>query len=633
MKSDKWFVFIGLAVMIALAVVCWQLSPVESTAVSAESEKLPVSVQIIMDSGEETVHLWKADREEYMLFLPGYADLSQLRAAIADDAAVWLDGVPVEDGQFLSGLKENTQYELRIHRKQADSTTLRMTVYRASNIPAVYLDVRSGSMTYIHSEKGTEEPGQMRIYHPDGTLHYSGALESVKGRGNATWTKDKKPYNLQLRYAADLLGMGSAQKWVLLANSFDDSQIRNKTVLDAAQYLNLAYSPRNQWVDLYLNGEYAGLYLLCEKNEIHEQRVAIDKVKGNLISIEKADRLWEYGQDQFVTDGGIPIRIHSTTDQKTLQETLNKVERAIFASDGRDPVSGNHWSELIDLSSWAKKYLIEEAFGNLDAGFISQFFYWESGGKIYAGPVWDYDASMGNPVNWQLRSPNMLYSGRPHLWDTEDTPWFYCLYQKDEFRNAVQTAYRELLRPYLQMLTEHGLMDCQETIHKSAVMNQNRWGFFPSREETIRLRDYMEARTAFLDSLWLQEDPYYLVQLHMNWYSMACFAIAPGDTVPEQPVPYGSDDIVYVGWYDAATEEPYDFSMPVTENMHIYLKEETPLEESVPAAGGLSGKIWILPIMAMLLLGGVVGLVEIYRISVNRKYKNKQPVAAEERQG
>ena len=90
MKSGKWFVFIGLAVMIALAVVCWQLSPVESTAVSAESEKLPVSVQIIMDSGEETVHLWKANREEYVLFLPGYADLSQLRAAIADDAAVWM---------------------------------------------------------------------------------------------------------------------------------------------------------------------------------------------------------------------------------------------------------------------------------------------------------------------------------------------------------------------------------------------------------------------------------------------------------------------------------------------------------------------------------------------------------------
>lgn len=620
MKSGKWVVFIGLAMMIALAVLCWQLGSVENAVLPAETEKLPVSVEIVMDGAEETIQLWEAGHEEYALFLPGYADITQLRFQIMDNTAVWLDGICLENGDFLQGMNLDTRYDLLITQNSQDTRTLGLTIYQASEIPAVHLDVRSGSMDYIHSAKGAEEPGQMRIYLPDGALHYTGSLESMKGRGNSTWTQEKKPYNLELRNSADLLNMGDAKKWVLLANYYDDSHIRNKVVLDAAQYLNLPYTPQCQWVDLFLNGEYAGLYLLSEKNEIHPQRVAIDSVKGNLISIEKADRLWDYGKDQFVTDGGTPIRIHSTTDARLLQETIHTAERAILAEDGYDPVSGSHWSELIDLTSWAKKYLIEEVFGNLDAGSISQYFYWEGNGKIFAGPAWDYDVTMGRTANWQLQSPNMLYSGRPHLWNWEDTPWYYHLYQKPEFQNAVINCYRQSLRPFLKTLLEAGVDRYAQSIAGSARMNQTLWGTEDADLLSGQMQAYMDQRLAFLDAYWLEGKTFHLVQLYMQWHVMACFAVEPGSCIPEQPIPDGYGDVVYTGWHNRADGSRVDFFRPIEADAELYLREIRlgTEEEQVSGGSGLSGKIWLIPVAALLVLMSLLAAVEVFRAG-NRK--------------
>jgi hypothetical protein len=301
--------------------------------------------------------------------------LDEAELIVKPGYTVTLAGEPVQNGMSPQTFSSGIPYTLEWESDNGGGSTL-MTFYEGSSLPAVYVDVRSGSMGYIHSYKGAEEPGTLRIVLPDGNVHYQGSLDAVTGRGNATWeNKEKKPYNLKLRAQADLLGMGQAQNWVLLANTYDDSYIRNQIVYETADRLGLDYSPRCCWVELYLNGQYAGLYQLCEKNEIHESRVDIDAVSGNLISIEKEDRLWEY-ERQFVSDGGTPIRIRQTTDEDKLKDTIGRLERAILAQNGVDPVSGSSWLDMIDLESWVKKYLIEEAFGNLDAGSISQFFYW-----------------------------------------------------------------------------------------------------------------------------------------------------------------------------------------------------------------------------------------------------------------
>ena len=115
-------------------------------------------------------------------------------------------------------------------------------------------------------------------------------MEAIRGRGNATWLWEKKPYSLTLSKSADLLGMGAAKEWILLTNAPDPTHLRNKIAYDLAAEVGLLYSPESNWVDLYLNGEYTGLYLLTERNEIHPQRIPA----GNgtfLVSMELESRL------------------------------------------------------------------------------------------------------------------------------------------------------------------------------------------------------------------------------------------------------------------------------------------------------------------------------------------------------
>ena len=627
-NQGKYILIIMTAALLAISFLCWKMTPAEEIVVR---ENCGLSLRIV-NQREAFVELDVCRTPEgmYGVFIPAHGCLEEAEFIVDSGFTVTLDGQQLRSGMSCQSLLQDVPYTLEWETNSGSRGSSLLTVYADSTLPALYVDVRSGSMEYIHSYKGAEEPGTMRIVMPDGNVHYQGSLEAVAGRGNATWeNKEKKPYNLKLRNQADLLGMGVARNWVLLANAYDDSHIRNQIVYDAAAQLGLNYSPLCRWVELYLNGQYAGLYQLCEKNEIHESRVNISSFTGNLISIEKEDRLWEYDQ-QFVTAGGTPIRIRKTADAEKLKETIGCLERAILAEDGVDPVSGASWLEMVDLESWVKKYLIEEAFGNLDAGSISQFFYWENDGKIYAGPVWDYDVSMGSDGHWQIQDVNMLHAGRPHLWSYEDTPWYYALSRKTEFQAELERVYGQELRPLMEKLTENGIRKYYEEIASAARRNQIRWGTREAGAEAEQVLSYITQRIGFLDSLWLERCDYYLVQLHMNWLVMGCYAVAPGETVPEQSLPGNWGSVEYIGWHNAETEEPYDFSQPVTENLCLYLKELDNGQEVTQSGGGMSGKIWFIPVTALVALFGALMVVELARVGRNNK---KQEITQKAAQG
>ena len=365
MGYRKLTVYLFTLLFAVLAVVLWRMEP--------QVETVPVDVIITAAGEERTVTGWKNDDGEYYLFLPGYADPAALRLRLhADD--VRIDGKPAEDGMTCEGFSLGEPYSFSFDSPEGTVDTV-LTFVRSENLPAVYVDTGSGTMEYIHGKKGNQEAGRISLYLPDGTLAYIGDLDAVNGRGN-TWIIPKKSYSLQLSSGADLLGMGQAEKWILVSNAFDASHLRNKLVCDFADALGLPFSPESQWVDLYLNGEYAGLYLLCERNEFHEQRISLTGEGRYLVSMDNQWRLEENARPFVTTQSGYAFRIHSSqVGDGVLQQVLQSVENAISAKDGRDPLTGKHWSELIDEDSWARKYLVEEIFGNSDAGAISQYFY------------------------------------------------------------------------------------------------------------------------------------------------------------------------------------------------------------------------------------------------------------------
>lgn len=621
MRMNKLGIGLMTLLLALTAALCLKLDQGEREPVR---ETIPLSVTLT-SSGEQ-IHLWQKAEGDYYVFLPAWEEPSQVEFAFSGSAAI--GGIPLENGKTRADLKTGTAYAIR-WEEGTQKREGQVTFLQSSGIPAVFLQTNSGSMAFIHGHKEQAEPGNLRVYDAGGSLDHSGHLDSVKGRGNATWELEKKPYNLTLQWEADILGMGSAKNWVLLANAMDDTGLRNKIVYDTALQVGMAFSPESRWVDLYLNGEYAGLYLLCEKNEIHPARVDLPENSGVLISIEKMDRMWAYGSGQFVTEAGIPVRVRSDAgDPAAVRKTVQAAERAILSPEGCDPETGKHWQELLDVGSWAEKYLIEEIFGNLDAGSISQFFYWDvrqETGKIQAGPVWDYDICLGNPHNWQLDAPRMLYSGRPHLWNPEDTPWFFHLYQKPEFRQQVAQLYESRFRPVLLRLLDSGIREYADTIAASADSNRLRWDTGDAAAETEAMQDYFSRRIAFLDSLWLEEKPYHLVSVYIQEHVMACYAVEDGETIPERPVPAGTDTILYEAWYDADTDQPYDFSQPINGDKLIYLKETNILSREDAGGFSLRTLITYVPFAALGVLLAAMALTEGHK---NRKERGSEHAPA-----
>lgn len=576
MKNGKILILLLTAVFLLLAMGIGYMEP----APQPEPEvHMPLSVAVRLDGEQVPIRCWE-DEGEYLIFLPSGAKLSEVTLTPAENTQVLLDQSLLEGELDCSALQLDVPYDLSC-TVEGITTEHTLTFLRSENLPSLHLDVQSGSMDIIHETKGNQESGSGRLYAKTGELTWSGPVESLKGRGNSSWFREKKPYSLTLAREADLLDMGAAQNWILLANAMDPSHLRNKVAYDLAAKAGMAYSPECRWVDLYLNGEYAGVYLLSERNEIHESRVDLPETDSFLVSRESAWRLISQNYPRVLLDSGAALRVRdSGLTEADLYEIWQPLENAILAEDGMDPVTGKTWEELIDLDSWAMDYLMGEIFGDVDAGTISQYFYRDGSdpsGKIYAGPVWDYDLSMGSRGTWQTQTVEAFFGDKAHIWSLEDSTWFYGLNRKPQFQSRVRELYEAVYRPMIQQLLETDLAGYADQIQKAALLDQRRWGTVSAQEETDQIRGYLTERLAFLDRVWLEDVPYckVLVLLDENSSSI-CHAVRPGELVPALPDYVESWDIL--GWYDAETEQPFDTAQPIYKDTTIYLKR-LPSEE------------------------------------------------------
>lgn len=555
-KSPALWLLVGLLAAVTVFFTVWQ----------GDADRPPTFL-----AGTEEIRLWTREDGESFVFLPSFASMDQLR--LSSETPLTLDDRVLTDD--CGALEPGTRYPLTMVGEEQGS----LTFLQSANIPALYLDTASGSMETIHAEKGNFEPGQMRLYTAEGSLDYEGRLESVKARGNSTFTRKKKPYSLTLAAEGDLLGMGAASEWILLANVFDETHLKNKLVFDFAEALGMPYTPKAQWVDLYLNGEYAGLYLLSERNEAHPQRVDILEEGSFLVSKEQLAVLNEKQVPTVVTEAQVGLRIHhSSLTKNALQEILQSAENAILAQDGIDPVTGKHFTELIDLDSWVRKYLIEEIFGGIDAGIASQFFYYQDN-KLYAGPLWDFDDTMGMPV-WVgfaevPQSPNILYAHRKY-----ETHWFRALYQNEVFHTRMLELYREEFAPKLHDLIRVKLPEYAAHIQSAAAMNQVRWDTDSMESKAESTLYYMAGRVEFLNKIWLDEEPYITISVDYTGFESDCaylefdYVLSPGDCLPELPT---TEDFA---WFYAGTEIPFDFTQPIWEDTAIRLQYAYPVEEA-----------------------------------------------------
>ncbi len=269
---------------------------------------------------------WKAEDGSYYIFLPSCSSLSGMKPVLSGHSEILLDGVSLTESTDLSSLKTGVSYDLTVRRLR-NETHAKLLILQSSGVPAIFISTESGSMRKIDADKTYEEDAAVLFLDPSGKVLYAGSgKDSIHGRGNTTWSLDKKPYHLTLDSPQDLLGTGSSRHWILLANALDRTNLRNRIVHDCAGFAGLQWTPSCDYVDVYLNGGYNGLYLLTEQIETGSGRLEIDPVAGGFLF-----EITNKSSDEdlsFSTKAHRTVRLH---EPKTCSDAQSRYPDQIFA--------------------------------------------------------------------------------------------------------------------------------------------------------------------------------------------------------------------------------------------------------------------------------------------------------------
>lgn len=382
---------------------------------------------------------------KYYFFLPSYADNSKLifwETVIGD---VTIDGKLVPSGTQIS--LPNGEHAFTYNGKNVT-----INVLHSANVPSIFISSTT-NLVKLKSDKNNTAAGSITFIDKNGGVATTG-LDKMKGRGNTSWNAGqlfgKYPFNINLSEKVNVFGIATNKKWCLLANVFDESLIRNNVMFELAAMENLQYTPGYENVDVYYNNEYIGTYLLTQKVDVGKNsllyglsdlekankqanpNVNLDSLKrtsvgGDLNSYEKNSYKYcegmknpsdisggyllefelneRYAQERcgFVTAKGQPVVIKSPEncskeEVEFIRKYVQRVEDAVYSSTGKDSY-GKHYSQLIDMDSFAKVYLINEISMNLDATATSFYLYLDKGSVLKAGPVWDFDWALGSYQN------------------------------------------------------------------------------------------------------------------------------------------------------------------------------------------------------------------------------------------
>ena len=502
----------------------------------------------------EAICWYEAEKGGTYLFLPAGADLSRMKIGLSGCQSILFPGSSATAAAGDSAaLLTPGEHTISVDGKRAR----KLTVMRGSpGLPVLYIATESGSLAYIEKKKDRKEAGTLVFLSPEGEREYDGPLEHIKCRGNSSMTFPKKNYQIKLETAADLLGMGKAKKWILTSCYRDKSLLRNQIVYDAADVLGLSFTPEHRMAELYINGEYRGLYFFSEKVEIGEDRIAVrdlekatekqndealsqfpmtgsktfekgrfkayaipsepeDITGGYLLEFESYSSRYAEEPSAYATLRGNTLVVRSPeyaseNQMAYVSRRLQAYENAIFRPDGRDPETGLHYSDIVDFDSLVCKYLLEEFCKNYDGNFSSQYYYKPAdavSGRFFAGPAWDYDSSFGSYARQDNAKRVLTGSG---LWiggGNTSRVWWPALCSHTDFQEGVKLAWKQKMKPVIEALLGRespvsdimpSLSEYADSIRDSYEMNSVRWPRLPKPSGVVNTGNTLDMNIGYL---------------------------------------------------------------------------------------------------------------------------------------
>jgi subtilisin-like proprotein convertase family protein len=418
--------------------------------------------------------------------------------------------------------------------------------FQESDLPIVVINTNGQAIDTdikITSDMGIiyNGPGN-RNHLVDPFNEYNGKI-GIEYRGNYSLTLPQKPYafelidNAGLQIDSSLLGMPAEHDWLLLANYNDKSFARNALSYHLFDTMG-HYSVRNRYVDLVLNNEYQGIYLLAEKIKRDSNRINISKLLpteivgqdatgGYVIKVDYWDNTNSW-QSNFSPVGYPGLDIHYVyyypgpadivlEQQNYIQSFMNEFETALYSNYYDNSLFG--YRKYIDVQSFIDYFIVNELARNVDGYKKSRFLYKDKDHadgtyrKLHAGPVWDFDWAWKDIWGGSEDGSQFMYDQVAQ--DVNAPGWYIRLLQDTLFANELRCRYDDLRRTVLSLPYIHQKIDSMAAVvNESQEWHYLTWGHLgaatgtpevqaPSQtyaEEVQRLKDWVTRRINWLDA-------------------------------------------------------------------------------------------------------------------------------------
>lgn len=455
MKKNKRILSIVLFIICAVAIIL--LFNAESLFLNSVIGAAPFNgmyeqdtsdmsgVVVEAKSGRQScmVKVYTAESGEKYLFLPAWTEKISF-VNLADKCEIVIEKEKVKEVKDIP-VGSDFIVSLLVDGEKSDE----LMICKSENIGALFIDCEV-EQELLDAVNGEKYGAKCHLYDNAGNTLANERLEYIRTRGNTTFDFDKKAYEIKFLKDRDLLNGGNASEWVLLANDYDKSLLRNRMVnLLAEKYTDNMKYPLGDYVDVYINGDYRGNYFMCTKPHKSGQSIKLtdlDKLNEqvnkkytiedltfgfdengtaygvtNLKSYENitggylvelmpkyqlnSDDAWFETNSGFIAKLRAP-RYATLEEVKYIRDYFNELEEAASSTDGINKNTGKTITDYLDVDSYTTRYFIDLLFADADSNQASSFFYKDADevdGRIHAGPLWDYDQTLYNGQYYNMK--------------------------------------------------------------------------------------------------------------------------------------------------------------------------------------------------------------------------------------